>query len=105
LFHHDLTRLIVIHHLNLHDENWQDFISRNGFVDSNPVQIDKPVVNETKVEPPVPFHALLPSPKPSVSPNIDLPDIIIDKVEVVEKPVSKKVKGNPTVDSKGKRNA
>jgi hypothetical protein len=63
------------------------------------------VVSETKVGPPVPFHALLPSPKPSVSPDIDLPDIITDKVEAVKNPVSKKVKGNPTVDGKGKKNA
>jgi hypothetical protein len=105
LFHHGLIRLIVVHHLNLHGDNWQAFLSRNGFVDSESVQIDKSVVSETKVGPPVPFHALLPSPKPSVSPDIDLPDIITDKVEAVKKPVSKKVKGNPTVDGKGKKNA
>jgi hypothetical protein len=67
LFHHGLIRLIVVHHLNLHGDNWQSFLSRNGFVDSESVQIDKPVVSETKVGPPVPFHALLPSPKPSVA--------------------------------------
>ena len=63
------------------------------------------MVSETKVGPPVPFHALLPSPKPSIGPDIDLPDCITDKFEVVKKPVSKKVKGNPTLDSKGKNNA
>jgi hypothetical protein len=105
LFHHGLIRLIIVHHLNLHDDNWQAFISRNGFVDSEPVQIDKPVVSETKVEPPIPFHALLPSPKPSVDPDIDLLDILIDKTQAIKKPVSKKVKGNPTIDSKGKKNA
>jgi hypothetical protein len=105
LFHHGLIRLIVVHHLNLHDDNWKAFLSRNGFVDSESVQIDKSVVSETKVRPPVPFHALLPSPKPSVCPDIDLPDIITDKVEAVKKPVNKKVKGNPTVDEKGKKNA
>jgi hypothetical protein len=105
LFHHGLIRLIVVHHLNLHGDSWQAFISRNGFADTEPVQIDKPVVSETKVEPPVPFHVLLPSPKPSVDPDIDLPDVLADKVEAVKKPVSKKVKGNPTVDGKGKKNA
>jgi hypothetical protein len=105
LFHHGFIRLIIVHHLNLHDDNWQTFISRNGFVDSEYVQIDKSVVSETKVGPPVPFHALLPSPKLSVCPNIDLPDIITDKVEAVKKTVRKKVKGNPTVDDKGKKNA
>jgi hypothetical protein len=63
------------------------------------------VVSETKVQPPVPFHALLPSPKPSVDPNIDLPNVITDKAEAVKRLVSKKVKGNPTVDGKGKKNA
>jgi hypothetical protein len=63
------------------------------------------VVSETKVEPPVPFHVLLPSPKPSVDPDIDLLDILADNVEAVKKPVSKKVKGNPTNDEKGKNNA
>jgi hypothetical protein len=105
LFHHGLIRLIVVHHLNLHGDSWQDFLSWNGFVDSEFVQIHKSVVSETNVGQPVPFHALLPSPKPSVSPDIDLPDIITDKVEAVKKPVSKKVKGNPIVDDKGKKNA
>jgi hypothetical protein len=105
LFHHGLIRLIVIHHLNLQGDNWQDFLSQNGFVDSEFVQIDKFVVSEIMVGPPVPFHVLLPPAKPLVGPNIDLPDIITDKIEVVKKPVSKKVKGNPTVDNKGKKNA
>jgi hypothetical protein len=105
LFHHGLIRLIVVHHLNLHGDNWQAFLSRNGFANPESVQIDKAVVSETMVGPPVPFHILLPPSKPSVFPDIDLPDIITDKTEAVKKPVSKKVKGNPTVDSKGKKNA
>jgi hypothetical protein len=105
LFHHDLIKLIIVHHLSLHGDNWQAFLSRNGFVDSESVQIDKSMVSETMVGPPVPFHVLLPSPKPLVCPDIDLPDITKDKAEAVKKPVSKKVKGNPTVDSKGKKNA
>ena len=80
-------------------------MSTNGFVDSKSVQIDKSVISETKVGPLMPFHALLPSPKPLVYPDIDLPDIITDKAKAVKNPVSKKVKGNPTVDSKGKKNA
>jgi len=63
------------------------------------------MVRETKFGPPVPFHALLPSPKPLVGPDINLPDITTDKDEAVKKPVNKKVKGNPTVDNKGKNNA
>jgi hypothetical protein len=105
LFHHNLVRLIVIHHLNLHGDNWQAFLSRNGFDNPECIQIDKVVVSETMVEPPVPFHLLLPLSKPSVFPDIDLLDIITDKTEVVKKPVSKKIKGNPIFDSKGKKNA
>jgi len=63
------------------------------------------VINEAKVGPPVPFHVLLPSPKPSVDPDIYLPDVLADKVEAIKNPVSKKSKGNPTVDGKGKKNA
>jgi hypothetical protein len=70
LFHHGLIKLIIVYHLSLHGDSWRAFIARNGFDDTDPVQIDKPVVNETKVEPPVPFHVLLPSPKPSVDPDI-----------------------------------
>jgi hypothetical protein len=103
LFHHGLIKLIVTHHLSLHGDSWRAFIARNGFDDTDPVQIDKPVVNETKVGPPVPFHVLLPSPKPSVDPDIDLPDVITDKAEAIKKPASKKVRGNPTVDGKEKR--
>jgi hypothetical protein len=105
LFHHGLIRLIIIHHLNLHGDNWQAFLSQNGFFDSESIQIDKYVVSETMVGLPVPFHVLLPPAKPSSCPDIDLPDIITDNIEVVKKPVSKKVKCNPTVDSKGKKNA
>jgi hypothetical protein len=105
LFHHGLIRLIIVHHLSLHGDSWRAFISRNGFDDTDPVQIDKPVVNETKVRPLVPFHVLLPSPKPSVDPDIDLPDVMTEKAEAIKNPVSKKVRGNPTVDGKGKKNA
>jgi hypothetical protein len=63
------------------------------------------VVNETKVEPPVHFHVLLPPPKPSFDPDIDLLDIITDKAEAIKNPVRKNPKANPTVDAKGKKNA
>jgi hypothetical protein len=63
------------------------------------------VINEAKVGSPVPFHVLLPSPKPLVDPNIELPDVINEKVEAIKNPVRKKVRGNPTVDGKGKKNA
>jgi hypothetical protein len=110
LFHHGLLKLIVVHHLSLHRDNWQAFLSRNGFANPEFFQIDKVVVSETMVRPPMPFHIFLPPAKPSVCPDIDLPNIITNpctkyKTEAVKKPVSKKVKGNPTVNSKGKKNS
>ena len=63
------------------------------------------MVNETKVEPPVPFHILLPPPKPSVDPKVDLPDAITEKFEIIKRPVSKNPKANPTANAKGKKNA
>jgi hypothetical protein len=103
LFHHGLIKLIVVYHLSLHGDSWRAFIARNGFEDLDPVPVDKPVVIETKAEPPVPLHVLLP--KPSADPKVDLPDIGTDKSEPTKKPMSKKPKANPTANAKGKRNA
>jgi hypothetical protein len=60
LFHHGLIKLIIVYYLSLRGDRWRAFIARNGFDDTDPVQVDKPVVNETKPRPPVPFHILLP---------------------------------------------
>jgi hypothetical protein len=110
LFHHSLIKLIIIHHLNLSGDNWQAFLSRNGFANPESVQIDKVVVTKTLVGPAVPLHILLPPVKPLDCPNIDLPDSIAnpctkDKTEAVKKPVRKKGKNNTTVNSRGKKNA
>jgi hypothetical protein len=105
LFHHGLIKLIIVYHLSLHGDSWRDFITRNGFDDSNPIQVDNLVVNEIKVGPPVPFHILLPTPKPSVDPPIDLPNVGTEKAEAIKNPVRKKPKANPTANSKGKKNA
>jgi hypothetical protein len=105
LFHHGLIKLIIVYHLSLHGDSWRAFVARNGFDDTDPIQVDKPVVNETKVGPPVPFHILLPAPKPYFDPPIDLPDVGTEKTETIKKPVSKKPKANSTTNSKGKKNA
>jgi hypothetical protein len=47
LFHHNLIQLIIVHHLSLHRDNWQAFLSRNGFANPDSAQIDKAMVNET----------------------------------------------------------
>jgi hypothetical protein len=103
LFHYGLIKLIVVYHLGLHGDSWSAFVARNGFEDPNPVQVDKPMVSETKAEPPMPFHVLLP--KPSADPGIDLPNAVIEKVETINIPVSKKPKAKPTANAKGKKNA
>jgi hypothetical protein len=105
LFHHGLIKLIVVYHLSLHGDSWRTFVARNGFDDSDPIQVDKPMVSEIKAVPPVPFHVLLPAPKPSAYPPIDLPDAVTKNVEAIKKPVSKKPKANPTANAKGKKNA
>jgi hypothetical protein len=104
LFHYGLIKLIVVYHLSLHGDSWSIFVARNGFEDPNPIQVDKHVVSEVKVVPPVPFHILLPAPKSSAYPPIDLPDTVTKSVETV-KPVSKKPKANPMANVKGKKNA
>jgi hypothetical protein len=53
----------------------------------------------------MPLHALLPSPKPSINPDIDLPNIVAEKAETIKRPASKKAKANPTAIAKGKKNA
>jgi hypothetical protein len=110
LFHHNLIRLIIVHHLNLHGDNWQAFLSQNGFADSESVQIDKAVVSETRVGLAMPFHILLPPAKALDCPDLDLPDAIThpytkDKDEAVKKPVGKKFRSDNAINSRGKKNA
>jgi hypothetical protein len=103
LFHHGLIKLIVVYHLNLLGDSWRAFIARNGFEDTGPVQVDKPMVIETKAEPPIPLHLLLP--KPSADPPVDLLDTVTKSAEAIKKPMRKNPKENLTTNTKGKRNA
>jgi hypothetical protein len=103
LFHHGIIKLIVVYHLSLLDDSWKAFITRNGFEDTDPIQVDKPLVTETRDEPHVPLHLLLP--KPSANLPIDLPDTVTKNVEVIKNPMSKKLKVNLAANVKGKRNA
>jgi hypothetical protein len=102
LFHYGLVKLNVVYHLSLHGDSWSNFIARNGFEDPNPTQVDKPVVSEVKVVPPVPYHVLLP--KPLADPPINLPHIVTKSVETV-KPMSNNLKANLAPNAKGKKNA
>jgi hypothetical protein len=103
LFHHGLIKLIVVYHLSLLGDSWKAFIARNGFEDTDPPQVDKPVVTETKNVHPVPLHLLLP--KPSTDPPIDLPDTVTKDAEAIKKPMRKNPKADLTANAKGKKNA
>jgi hypothetical protein len=65
LFHYGPVKMIVVCHLGLHGDFWNDFLARNDFEDSNPPQVDKPMVSEDKTVPPVPYNILLPKPYPT----------------------------------------
>ena len=49
LFHHGLIRMLLVHHLKLHGDYWDTFLSRNGFVTPIPVEFDKPMLEETPI--------------------------------------------------------
>jgi hypothetical protein len=91
--------------LSLHGDSWEAFIAQNGFKDTNPIQVDKPVVSGVMVVPPIPFHVMLPTPKPSAYPPIELPDAITKNAEIIKRPARRKPKANSTANAKGKKNA
>jgi hypothetical protein len=110
LFHHCLIKIIVVHHLSLSGDYWQDFLLRNGFATPECGQVDKIVVTETLVGPAVPPPTLLPTVEPSTCPNADLPNTmpgpcLKDNAMPVKRPVRKKGKGNIDVNNKGKKAA
>ena len=41
--------MLLVHHLKLQGDDWDTFISQNGFVTSNPVEVDKPMLEETPI--------------------------------------------------------
>jgi hypothetical protein len=89
LFHLGLIKMIVVYELGLRRDSWVDFLSRNGFEDSNPPQVDKPVVSEGKPIPPVPYSVFLPKPLPD--PPTNLPMSVTKQVEIA-KPTAKSLK-------------
>jgi hypothetical protein len=102
LFNFGLIKMLVVCHLGLHRDCWNDFLYRNNFEESSPPQVDKLVVSERNLVPPVPYNSLLPKPLPD-SP-IDLPNSVTKDVETV-KPMAKNPKTKPNANSKGKKNA
>jgi hypothetical protein len=52
LFHHGLIRLLLSHHLKLQGDDRDTFLTRNGFITSNPVEmpvVDKPMLEKLHV--------------------------------------------------------
>jgi hypothetical protein len=101
LFHLGLIKMIIVYELGLRRDNWDNFLSCNGFEELNPPQVDKPVVIEHKPTP-VPYNILLPKPLPD--PPSNLPMTVTKKVEI-DKPATNKPKAKAGANSKGKKNA
>lgn len=93
--------MIMVYDLGLCRDCWSDFLSRNGFEESNPPQVDKPMVIESNPIL-VPYNVLLSKPLPD-SP-VNLPMSVTKEVEVA-KPAAKKPKAKTGANSKGKKNA
>jgi hypothetical protein len=96
LFHVGLIKILVVYELGLRRDSWPDFLNRNGFEESNPPPIDKPVVSESKSTP-VPYSVLLPKPEPDPPVNSPM------AVTKVAKPITTEARANTT--AKNKRNA
>jgi hypothetical protein len=101
LFHLGLPKIILVYELGLRRDSWGDFLSRNGFEESNPPQVDKPMMTESK-HTPVPYSVLLPKPLPD--PPTSLPMSVVKQVEVA-KPTVNRPKAKTDANSRGKKNA
>jgi hypothetical protein len=96
LFHVGLIKILVVYELDLRRDSWPDFLNRNGFEESNPPPIDKPVVSESKSTP-VPYSVLLPKLKPD--PFANPPMAVTNE----PKPITTEAGANTT--ARNKRNA
>jgi hypothetical protein len=101
LFHVGLIKMVLVYELGLRRDSWHEFLSRNGFGESNPLQVDKPVVAESKPTP-VPYDVLLPRPKPELPTS--LPKSVPKQAEVA-KATTQKTRAKTGVDTRGKKNA
>jgi hypothetical protein len=96
LFHVGLIKILVVYELGLRRDSWPDFLNCNGFEETNPPLIDKPVVSESKSTP-VPYSVLLPKPEPDPPVNSPM------AVTKVAKPITTEARENTI--AKNKRNA
>jgi hypothetical protein len=93
LFHVGLIKILVVYELGLRRDSWPDFLNRNGFEESNPPPIDKPVVSMSKSTP-VPYSVLLPKPEPDPFANSPM------AVTKVAKPITTKARAKTVVRNK-----
>jgi hypothetical protein len=96
LFHVGLIKMLVVYELGLRRDSWPDFLNRNGFEESNPPPIDKPVVSVSKSTP-VPYSVLLPKPEPDLPLNSPM------AVTKVAKPITTKARAKTA--ARNKRNS
>jgi hypothetical protein len=96
LFHVGLIKMLVVYELGLRRDSWHNFLNRNGFEESNPLQVDKPMVSESKSTP-VPYSVLLPEPKPDSPVNSPM------AVTKVAKPITTKARAKTA--ARNKKNA
>jgi hypothetical protein len=109
LFHHGLIKIIIVYHLQLNNDCWDDFLLRNGFGNSELGQVDKPVITENLVKPTISPPSLMPCDpvsnlEPSTYPDSTQPDSYPKScVKTVKKPTGRKLKGNVDVNYKSKK--
>jgi hypothetical protein len=101
LFHLGLIKMIFVYELGLRHDSWHDFLSRNGFEESHPPQVDKPMVTENKPTP-VPYDVFLPKPKPDSPLNSPM---AMTKQTEVAKPTTQKIRAKTGANTRGKKNA
>jgi hypothetical protein len=101
LFHVGLIKMVLVYELGLHRDSWHDFLSCNGFGESNPPQVDKPMVAKKKPTP-VTYDVLLPIPKPE-SPTSLLK--ALPKQTKVVKDTTQRNRTKTGVNNQGKKNA
>jgi hypothetical protein len=93
LFHVGLIKMLVVSELGLRQDSWQNYLNRNGFKESNPPPVDKPMVSESKSTP-VPYSVLLPAPKPDLPLNSPM------AVTKAAKPITTKAREKNAVRNK-----
>jgi hypothetical protein len=103
LFHHGLIKILLVHQLKLQNDDWNTFLARNGFVNSDALEVEKPVIEETVV--PSSTHAYLTSTlsKPISDPKDVEQSHPNTSVKNTNRPVGKPSKGVIDLGFKNKR--